>query len=134
MIVAQLPGAEQAINSAAREGWVAVLLVVIVLATFTTFGIVIHRIMKESTVREDRLSSRVAHLEDVIRTELLLALKSNSESMGRMLTACESICRAADQMTNTLERFTSILDVRPCLLPVAEQRRIMKDLEGLNDK
>jgi hypothetical protein len=90
--------------------------------------------MKEANERESRLSMRVGNLEDIIRTELLQALKANSESMGRMLTACESICRAADQMTATLERFTSILDVRPCLLPVAEQRRIMKDLEGLTDK
>jgi hypothetical protein len=31
-------------------------------------------------------------------------------------------------MTQTLDRFTSVLDVRPCLLPVAEQRRLIKEV------
>ena len=73
--------------------------------------------MRESSEREVRLSSRVTHLEEMIRTELMVALRQNSEVMGKMLSASDAIIRAADSMTRALERFTQILDVRPCLLP-----------------
>lgn len=82
--VGQLPGADQAIASAAKEGWVAVLLVVIVLATFVTFGVVIHRIMKEATDRETRLSLRLTGLEDFIHTVLLDALHENTKAIQHM--------------------------------------------------
>lgn len=116
VVLAQIPGADQAITSATREGWVAVLLVVMVLAMSGCFGWIIRRIMADATQREDRLSARVTHLEDVIRGELFQVLRANSEAMGKMLAASESVVRAADRMTDALERFTHILQAQPCPL------------------
>lgn len=130
-ILAQLPGAEEAIEAAARRGWEAVLLVVIILSTFVCFGWVIRRLMAEASTREDRLAARVTHLEEMIRTELMAALRQNSEVMGKVLSAADAIVRAADRMTQTLDRFTSILDVRPCLLPSAEQRRLIREFDEI---
>ena len=128
-----IPGTEEALESAARRGWEAVLLVVLILATFACFGWVIRKLMAESSDREQRLAARVTHLEEMIRTELMAALRQNSEVMGRVLSAADSIVRAADNMSKTLERFTSILDVRPCLLPSVEQRKLMKEFEDVQN-
>jgi hypothetical protein len=133
LLLAQLPGTEEALESAARRGWEAVLLVVLILATFACFGWVIRKLMAESSDREQRLAARVTHLEEMIRTELMAALRQNSEVMGKVLSAADSIVRAADNMSRTLERFTSILDVRPCLLPSVEQRKLMKEFGDVQD-
>ena len=130
-LLAQLPGTEEALEAAARRGWEAVLLVVLILATFVCFGWVIRKLMAESSEREQRLAARVTHLEEMIRTELMAALRTNSEVMGKVLMAADSIVRAADNMSRTLERFTSILDVRPCLLPSVEQRKLLKDFDDV---
>ena len=132
--IAQFPGAEDAIRAAASRGWEAVLLVVLVCVCFATFGVILRQIMKEANEREVRLSNRVTHLEDIIREELMKALAAGQEMNGRMLSACDAIVHAATQMTATLERFTSILDVRPCLLPAAEQRRLLKEFEDTEGK
>lgn len=131
LLIGQIPGADEAIAAASRSGWEAVLLVVVMLAVCSAFWLVMNKNMNEAKTREDRLAARVTQLEDVIRTELLGALKMNSETMGKVLQASDSIVRAADRMTQTLEKFTSILDVRPCLLPVAEQRRLLKEFEDV---
>jgi len=83
-LLALIPGADEAIQSATREGWVAVLLVVIVIATFTTFGIVIHRIMREANERELRLGSRIDELQEFVRTNLLQALHENTQAIQQM--------------------------------------------------
>lgn len=134
LFLAQIPGAEEAIASATAEGWVAVLLVTLVLATFAGFGYMLKKIMAASDERETRLSTRVSMLEDTIRVELFQVLKQNSEAIGKMLAAADSIVRAADRMTATLERFTNILDVRPCLLPSSEQRRLLKEYEDSENR
>lgn len=83
-LLGQIPGADTAIQSAAREGWVAVLLVVIVLSTFVTFGIVIQRLLKEATERELRLGARIDELQAFIRTDLLQALRENTQAIIEM--------------------------------------------------
>lgn len=126
-----MPGVDQAVEAAARssEGWVAVLLVVIVASTFTFFGFVIKKLMQAADVREAKLSAEVADLQAMVRERLFAVISQNSEAIGRMLAASDSIVRAADRMTATLDKFTHILDVRPCLLPSAEQRRLLKEFE-----
>ena len=83
-LFAQIPGADEAIQSATREGWVAVLLVVIVISTFVTFGIVIHRIMKEANERELRLGNKIDELQEFVRTNLLQALRENTQAIQQM--------------------------------------------------
>jgi hypothetical protein len=92
-LLAQMPGVDEAISAAAtsREGWVAVLLVVLVVSTFATFGIVIHRILREATEREKRLNDRIDQLQDFIRGELLEALNDNtraSQALQQTIAKC----------------------------------------------
>ena len=133
MLYAQIPGTDVALEAARDRGWEAVVLVIIIATSFAGFGWIIKRIMHEASAREERLAARVTHLEEMIRTELMAALRQNSEVMGKVLSAADSIVRAADNMSRTLERFTSILDVRPCLLPSVEQRMLMKEFEDVQN-
>lgn len=126
-----MPGVDQAVEAAARssEGWVAVLLVVIVASTFTFFGFVIKKVMQAADIREAKLTEEVRELQAIVRERLFAVVSQNSEAIGKMLSAADSIVRAADRMTATLDKFTHILDVRPCLLPSVEQRRLLKEFE-----
>jgi Trp operon repressor len=134
MLWAQVPGVDEAVEAATRRGWEAVVLVIVMIVGGGFFGWVFKRLLTESSEREIRLATRVTHLEELIRTELMVALRQNSEVMGKMLAASDAIIRAADSMTRALERFTSILDVRPCLLPNVEQRKLLKDFEDVENK
>ena len=136
-LLAQLPDPSDIIASAARYSWEAGLLALIVVSSFTMFGVMIRMVMTrhlaieertlaEAKDREVRLAGRVTSLEDLVRNELMSLVRSNSETMGKVLAAADSICRAADRMTSTLDRFTSVLDVRPCLLTMAEQLRVAR--------
>ncbi|MHB8953554.1 MAG: hypothetical protein ACYC4U_11340 [Pirellulaceae bacterium] len=122
MILAQIPGADAAINSAAAEGWVAVLLVVLVLSGFASFGYVIKQILADARERERALNGRIDELQGFIRTTLVGTLEEGSAMTGKMLNAVESICRAADRMTGTLERFSAVMEVQPCLAMIQSQR------------
>jgi hypothetical protein len=130
-LLAQLPdaGLEDAISAASSRGWEAIMLVMVIVALFSGFTYILRWIMDGAQKREERLAARVTHLEDVIRTELFTALKANSEVMGKVLSATEAIIRAAERMTHALDKFTNILDVRPCLLPAAEQRKLLREFE-----
>lgn len=124
MTLAQIPGAQEAVEAAASRGWEAVVLVMVLVAILTFGGWLLRHIMTEAREREQRLATRINQLEDVIRGELFSVLRQNSEIMGKVLAAADGIIRAAHEMTETMQRFTSILDVRPCLLPIAEQTRL----------
>jgi hypothetical protein len=139
MVAQIIPGADAAMDAASRASWEATVLVVIMLAGMSFVGYMLkqimarhlateERILREANERETRLAARVSQLEDMIRGELVQMIRANSEAMGRVLAASEAICNAANRMTQTLDRFTSVLDVRPCLLPVAEQRRLIKEV------
>ena len=82
------------------------------------------RILNDSREREKRLADRVTLLEDLVRTELISLIRSNSEMSGKMISAMETIIRASDRMIETLTKFTAVLDVRPCLLTAAEALRL----------
>ena len=131
-LLAQIPGVDQAIKTAASSGWLEVTFVVIVLGAFTAFGWMMkHLTMRHSAIeermqtdaiaREVRLSQRVDNLSDMVRLELLTALKANSEIMGKMIAASDSICRAADGMTETVKRFADMMDGGLC--PMSGRKR-----------
>jgi Na+/phosphate symporter len=129
-VLGQIPGAEQAIKSASEQGgWLAVFVVVLVLAILMACGFILRAILNDGREREKHLNTRVSELDTFIRTEFMVAMRANSEVMGRMMESAEAMCAAARQMTATLERFVSILDVRPCLLPSAEQRKLLKEFD-----
>ena len=123
------------LQHAADYSWEAGLLALIVVSSFVSFGwmmkvimqrhlAVEERILNDAREREARLSTRVTTLEDLVRTELLTLIRGNSEMVGKMLAATDSIIRASERMIDTLTKFTSVLDVRPCLLSTAEQQRL----------
>ena len=125
------------IQHASDYSWEAGLLALIVVSGFLGSGWMLkivmqrHLTIEERTLndareREVRLSARVTTLEDLVRTELLSLIRCNSETMGKVLGAADSICRASERMVQTLDRFTAVLDVRPCLLSTATQLRIVE--------
>ena len=136
IVFAQIDPAD-VIQHASDYSWEAGLLALIVVSSFVSFGWMIkvimqrhlsveERILNDAREREKRLADRVTLLEDLVRTELISLIRSNSEMSGKMLSAMETIIRASERMIDTLTKFTSILDVRPCLLSTAEQLRLAK--------
>jgi hypothetical protein len=134
---AQIPDPTDVIQHASNYSWEAGLLAFIVVTGFISVGWMLkvimqrHLTVEERTLndakeREVRLSGRVTTLEDLVRTELLNLIRANSETMGKVLGAADSICRASERMVQTLDRFTAVLDVRPCLLSTAAQLRIIE--------
>ena len=82
MILAQIPGADQAINAAVEQGsWEAVVLVVIMLSCVGFLVYIVRTIMTQAMAREERLAKRIDILEDYIRTSLMQAMKENTQAM-----------------------------------------------------
>ena len=100
------------------------MLVVMMLAVLVFCGWFLRYVMAESRDREQRYAARISHLEDVIRHELFTVVKTNAETMAKVLKAADSLVTASQQVTRTLERFAAILDVRPCMLPPDVQNRL----------
>lgn len=103
-LLAQMPGTDQVVEAAARESWVAALLVVIVISTFVTFGLVIRQILKEARERENCQVQRISDLEKWTRDELLRALSANTDMMRQVLDASAAILAAAQHMQDTLDK------------------------------
>lgn len=132
--------AAEVVRAAAQHSWEAAIIALIIIGGMVAFGwltkqllqrhlTVEERTLNEAKAREERLASRVSTLEDLIRGELLTLIRQNSETMGKVLSAADSICRASEQMVRTLDRFTSVLDVRPCLLSSAKQQVLLEALQ-----
>lgn len=139
LLMGQIPGVDETVKEAARHGYEAMLLAVIVLGSMALFGWLVKAMMNrhldtekeilaEAKAREERLASRVTTLEDTIRIELLSVIKENSQMMGQVLNATEAITQAADRMVDTLTRFMSIMESRPCLLSNTQLKAITDKL------
>ena len=131
MLLAQIPGAEEAIKTAARSGWLEVFVVVIVFIIIGTFAWVIKRILEDGKSREDRLADRITKLENEIRTELFAQLKLSAEVMAQVVAASEKMGSVAEKMTNSLEHYATILDTRPCLLSYIKHGKFLEELTEL---
>lgn len=96
-LLAQLPGADQAIAAAAqsREGWIAVFLVVLVLAIISTFGYVLKKQMQDATDRENRLVTKQDATDTYIRTTLADLIRENSKVIQQVLDVLTK-CRAVN--------------------------------------
>lgn len=126
--------ASEVIQGATGHSWEAGLLALIVVSGFVSFGWMVkilmqrhlsveERTLTEARDREMRLATRVTSLEDTVRGELMVLIRTNSETMGKVLSAADSICQASNRMILTLERFSAMLEFRPCLLTLAEQHQ-----------
>jgi hypothetical protein len=132
----------EAVSKAAREGnYESVVLVIIMLggAAFVGFMAwlflrrhlaVEERTLAESKAREDRMASRMDTQENMIRElqrqqneTLFTVIRDCTGVMGKMLAAADSIVSASVQMSTALTRFTTILEMRPCLLRAQETLR-----------
>jgi hypothetical protein len=133
-ILAQFPGADQAIEAASKESWLAVFVVVLVFAIVAACGFILRTILNDGRAREKELNARINVLSDFVQTKLLDSLRANTEAMGKMMSSADQICAAAASMTSTLTKFVAILDVRPCLLPNADQRRLLSEFEDVQGK
>jgi hypothetical protein len=134
IFLAQLPGADTAIAEAASHGWEAVFLVVVILAILISFGYVLKRILDAGENRETRMSERITALESEIRQELFTQIKTNSDTMNRMIVAADRISIAADKMLEWSSRLDRDLAVRPCLMRVVHQGKFLEDMEELYER
>lgn len=125
-----MPGAEQAIESAAGRGYEAVVLVVILLSMFGLMGYVIRywlqkageredKTMSQAFERETRLSARVTDLETFVREKLIQAL---SESTKATLTISVAM---ADIVKTTTELRESLHSTRPCFWTAEQQQKLV---------
>jgi hypothetical protein len=125
LLLAQIPGADDAIKAAAESSWLAVLLVVVVLCMLLGFGLILRWILKRQADTEERLtrenadrevrnSELITHLQETIRNELISLIKLNTDTMARMISAADGIVRASERMTTTLDRFSSLMDSGAC--------------------
>ena len=131
-VFAQVPlpvGSDVVIEEAAKRGWEAVALAVMMLAIIFFFVWVMKKVLEDAKSREERLAARVTHLEDVIRTELFDVLRRNGEVMALMTESSTSISRVCDRIMGTLDRFTMVLENRPCMAMDAAER--LKLVEAL---
>ncbi len=124
--------AMRVIDTAAGHGWEAALLAVIVLTTFGAFGWMMklvmmrhleieRRTMDEARGREERLAARVSHLEDLIQTELMGMIRQNSETMGRVLAAADSMIRASESLVVSFNRFAVAVEICPVMNTLSKQ-------------
>lgn len=86
-LFAQIPGAGEAIKAASesREGWIAVFLVVLVLAIVATFGYVLKKQMQDATDREARLTVKQDATDLYIRTTMADLIHENSRVIQQVL-------------------------------------------------
>ncbi len=144
MLYAQISGVDQAIEATRQEGgWIAVVLVVIIFGLCGLTGFIVKwilarsattedRVTKEATEREGRYSKQVDDLQLMIRGELLSLIRLNTDAMGKMIIVADRIVAVAEQLINTQNRFTTVLESRPCV--AEEYRRNLKDIKELTEE
>jgi uncharacterized protein HemX len=95
-LLAQIPGADEAIQAASRESWIAVFLVVLVLAIVATFGYVLKKQMQDATERENRLVTKQDATDQYIRTTMSELIRENSKVIQQVLDVL-SKCKAINE-------------------------------------
>jgi hypothetical protein len=113
-ILSQIEGAGQAIEQAAKTGWEAVVVVVILLSFLAAIAFLakwfVNSFDKQLTAavtREERLATRITALEDFIHTTLLTLIATTNKALS--------------ETTEAIGRLTQTLEDKPCLL--SEDRR-----------
>lgn len=102
LLLAQIPGADEAIKAASREGWVAVLLVVLVIAIVVTFGYVLRTVMREAREREKELKEENHALQTFVNDKMMAAFQQHSVVMEKVLAAATAMSDAANEMTDAI--------------------------------
>jgi flagellar biosynthesis/type III secretory pathway M-ring protein FliF/YscJ len=98
-IMGQLPGTDEAIQSAAKSGWEAVLIVVIVVSILVAFGLLAKIVLDQANRREDRMAKENSELEQALI------------ELTRTVTEATTSARDVQIQTNEcLSRFSSVMD------------------------
>ena len=118
--LAQIPGGDRAIEEAAKSGWEAVFLVVMMLSSFALFGYLIRvwvtktaeredSMLRQAIEREERLGNRINVLEDFNRNTLLEVIQNNAQVISAVSTQATESCK---MLLDLREALLS----RPCLI------------------
>jgi len=103
ILVAQVDQAAKALDAAAKEGWVAVSLVFLMIVIVGAFGFVARFILRSfdrqlnaALEREARLAIRITQLEDFIRDTLLGIVKESHDAFSGVMNAIQSLQKSLD--------------------------------------
>lgn len=109
-LVSQISGAESVMDAAARESWVALLLVVIVIAGMTCLGVVVRKMFVENSAivqtiiaEKTDLATRLREVEEYQRNEIM-------RMHGETITSTTAATEAARASTDALNLNTEALN------------------------
>ena len=141
MPVAQIPGADQAVDAAMRSGeWTAVVLVVVMLGIIIILGWVVRtwiikassrdeKILDQAAERETRLAARVDGLEAYIREDLKEQHKENAAIIRENTKAMLTIAVQAAETTKALADLIEALHTtRICFATGEQQGRLVESI------
>lgn len=122
MLLAQVPGADEVIESAADHGWEAVGLAIVLVTTIGCIGWMIRSLW----ALNERLATRVTNLETTIETKLIViversvaSLQANTTMMERAASAIEKLEDAVEHSLHTQELIVAKMETSPCLMASA---------------
>lgn len=117
------PGTDEALKAASRQGWEAVLLVVIVLAVCMLSGWLIRTVLADATRREERLASDVADLQTYVQETLVAALRDTTAALAKSN-------EVSARLVEVVERLGFTLNERPCFWSADRQAQLAAHAKG----
>ena len=117
---AQIEGASEAIEAAAKQGSEAVLVAVVLLGALAALSWLVRTCMQQAGGREERMGMRITRLEDQIQTTLMVLVKDTAEALR--LTS-----KSTDDLREVVKELHDALLQRPCLLEESEVERVKKN-------
>lgn len=120
-LLGQIPGADEAVKAATKDGWVAAALVVIMLAICALAGYLIKRILEDSAAREKRMSDRIDKLEAYIQD----VLKSTLEKTTKALEDSTSVIQS---LVSVIDKLSGDLNDRPCFWSADKQAEVVEKI------
>ena len=103
ILLAQIPGADQAIQAAANSGrWEAVALVVVMMLSLAFLVWIVKATMEQAHDRETRLTARIDQVEDYSKTTLKEVADKSNEAMLKLSTSVAENTRVVAELIVTL--------------------------------
>lgn len=114
-------GETEAIKAASERGYEAILLVMVVIAMMTLFGLImrwfLHATTKQSELaasREKQLGDKLAEIDTFIRGEVIQARTQNATALADAARAMESAARVSAVMSKAVMRLADTWSQKPC--------------------
>ena len=102
-VIAQLPGASEALQAAAESGrWEAVALVVVMLLSLGFLVWLVKSNMEQSHQREQKLTARIDQVEDYSKTTLKEVADKSNDAMLKLSTSVAENTRVVAELIVTL--------------------------------